>query len=219
MKTKGLIVVAILLLFGFFYQSSALAKWVSDSYQPIVEEIGHNRDKNHNIFTVLSYMMIHSFVKNPYLTPSDVVESDHPMIKSLANDITEGMTTDLEKSRAIYTWVTENIEYDADYYYEIQYLSDFEFDSALETLEKRKSLCMGIAHLSAALHRSVGIEAKIVYGEHHAWNEVLIDGRWLSQDATKGAGYLDERSKEFVQAPSMEYFGTDCNEKEGEYLW
>lgn len=219
MKTKGIVVVVFLLFFGFFYQSTALSKWVSTSYQPIVKEIGHNRNKNHDLITVLSYLMINSFDRNPFLTPSDVVESDDSRIQTLAKHLTSEMNTELEKSKAIYQWVTENIEYDADYYYKIQNLTDFEFDSAVETLERRKSLCMGFAHLTAALHRAIGMEAKIVYGGQHAWNEILINGEWHCQDTTKGAGFLDNRKKKFVQSPTMKYFGATCTLKDGEYLW
>lgn len=219
MKVKGILVVAFLLCFGFFSQTTVFAAVFSNSTQPFVNDLGHIRTKEHGILTALSFYIIGTFNQNPFLAPSDVVESDNPTIHSLAVQLTEKKETDIEKSEAIYTWITENIEYDAEYYYQVQNLSDFEFDSALETLVKKKSLCMGYAHLNAALHRAIGIEAKVVYGSDHAWNEIFIDGVWYSQDSTKGAGFIDQMSKTFVHSPSMAYFSIPNLEKDGDYLW
>jgi transglutaminase-like putative cysteine protease len=219
MKVKGAMILVILFCFGFFYQTTVFAKVFPSTADPFVETIGHVRTKEHGLLTVLSYFMINTLDQHPFLAPSDVIESDHTMIQQLAKELTQGKESDIEKSKAIYSWITENIAYDADYYYKIRNLQDFDFDSALETLKKGKSLCMGFAHLNAALHRSIGIEAKVVYGEDHAWNEVLLDGVWYSQDSTKGAGYIDGLSKKFVSAPTMEYFSVLHLKKEGEYLW
>jgi transglutaminase-like putative cysteine protease len=219
MKTKALIVSFVIFFSGFFYHSPALSKWVDHSSEPIVKKIGHNRTKHHGIFTVLSYLLINSFDKDPYLTASDVVESDDDRIQTLAARLSEDKVTDMDKSRAIYSWITKNIEYDANYYYQIRHQTDFEFDSALETLQNRKTLCMGYSHLNAALHRAIGIEAKVVYDEEHAWNEVLLDGNWYSQDTTKGAGYIDTDRKEFISAPTMDYFAMALIFKKGQYLW
>ncbi len=219
LRTKGAIVAVILFFFGFYYHSSAFSKWITDSSQPLIKKIGHQRTKEHNLFTVISYHMINSFDKNPFLTPSDVIESDNSMIRNLALDLTEGKSTETEKSMAIYKWITENIEYDANYYFQVRNQNDLEFDSAVETLKKRKSLCMGFAHLNAALHRAIGIEAKVVFDQEHAWNEVLIDGDWYSQDPTKGAGFIDIRSNKFVSAPTMDYFNFPIVIKDGQYLW
>lgn len=219
MKAKGVIVATFLLMFGFFSQTTVLAKMFSGSPSPFVQDLGHIRTKEHGILTALSYYIIYSFNQEPFLAPSDVVESDNPKIRKLALRLIEGKTTDIEKSEAIYSWISENIEYDADFYFQVKDLTEFEFDSALETLNKRKTLCMGYAHLNAALHRAVGISAKVVYGDDHAWNELLLDGTWYSQDPTKGAGFIDQQSKDFIAAPSMAYFSIPNLKKDGEYLW
>ncbi|MEX1030769.1 MAG: transglutaminase domain-containing protein [Paenibacillaceae bacterium] len=68
--------------------------------------------------------------------------------------------------------------------------------------------CDGYARLNIALHRAVGIKAKLIIGSaidiesgqswtdellkvpNHAWNEVFIDGRWITHDPTWDAGYI-----------------------------
>ncbi|WP_147534837.1 transglutaminase domain-containing protein [Bacillus marasmi] len=219
MKVKGAIVLVILFCFGFFYQNTVFAMVFTTPTNPIINELGHARTKEHGIMTGISYFLMNTFHHNPFLTPSDVVESDNNEIQALAKQLTADKETELEKSKAIYTWIIENIEYDADYYFQVQHLTDFDFDSAVETLQKRKSMCMGYAHLNAALHRAVGIETKVVYGNEHAWNEVLLDGTWQDQDSTKGAGFIDNQNRRFIPSPSMEYFTYSGLTKEGEYYW
>src|SRR5690606_32694346 len=52
-----------------------------------------------------------------HLLPSSYVQSDHPRIMELAQQITKGKQSDNEKTKAIHDWVTSNIAYDVDSYY------------------------------------------------------------------------------------------------------
>lgn len=152
--------------------------------------------------------------RDPNLLSSERIESGDPRIVALANQITEKYDTDAAKSRAIYDWVIKNIKYDASSYFKGEDVSH----SALEVLELRTTDCDGYARLTAALHRAVGIEAKVVIGDtngygqpfdgivDHAWNEVLIDGEWITVDTTWGAGYLDPIVGIFVSSISFKYY-------------
>ncbi|WP_048826342.1 transglutaminase domain-containing protein [Bacillus sp. B-jedd] len=183
------------------------------------EETGTLRNKDHGILTVLSYHVVNEVTGKPFLMPSSVVESGNQEIAKLAEFLTKGKETEYEKSKAIYIWVTENLEYDADTYFDAIRGVPFDVKSAMETFYTRKAMCMGFSHLNAALHRAAGIEAKVVYGNNHAWNEIKVDGRWTPQDTTKGAGYIDGRSRQFVHKPTMDYLTYSDMVKEGEYLW
>lgn len=161
--------------------------------------------------------------RNPLLLPSEDIESESEIIIDLANQITAGLTTDIQKSKAIHDWVVKNIKYD---------VSTFEKDvwhSALETYELESSDCDGYSRLTAALHRAVGIEAKVVVGYtlvdravwgtgtwsttiNHAWNEVLIDGEWIIIDTTWDAGYIDARTYAFVPYYSDDFFNPNPND-------
>lgn len=185
----------------------------------IAEETSILRNKDHGLLTVLSYHLVNEVTGNPFLMPSSVVESGNPDIKKLAEFLTAGKETDREKSKAIYIWVTENLEYDADTYFDAIRGVPFEIKSAMEAFYTKKAMCMGFSHLNAALHRAAGIEAKVVYGNNHAWNEIKLEGRWIPQDTTKGAGYIDSRSRQFVPKPTMEFLIYTDMVKEGEYLW
>ncbi|WP_182101601.1 transglutaminase-like domain-containing protein [Niallia taxi] len=153
-----------------------------------------------------------------YLTPSDQIQSDNAEIISLAKAITMGLTTDLEKSKAIYDWVTTNIAYDYDAFTGVAPYGD---QTALGALSDAEVVCQGYSALTAALHRAIGIPAMLVFGEgdgdgvlsnpDHAWNKVLIDGQWIIMDTTWGAGYINSEEK-FVFSYTDFFFNTDPTE-------
>jgi len=153
--------------------------------------------------------------EDPYLAPSYMVQSNDPSILALAQNITSGKQSDQEKSRAIFEWVAKNIAYNAP----LVNASDPPIYSAVQTFQSRTVLCTGYAHLSAALHRAVGIKAKIAYGENHAWNEVMLNGVWQSEDPTYGSGYINANTNKFVKSYQPAYFSKTDKNKEGEYPW
>jgi len=146
-----------------------------------------------------------------YIAPSHYIDSDHPAILALARSLTGKLTDDVEKAKAIHRWVTGNISYDY-----AAYLNGGgqEIMKASEVLEAREGLCRDYAILTAALARAAGIPARVVYGQagsnpgwddqYHAWNEFLIDGKWVSLDTTWDAGYI--KNGNFVRAQSDKYF-------------
>lgn len=127
-------------------------------------------------FTKVAVQVIKVTNRSPYLLPSQVIQSTDQRIVQLAKEITKGKTTTAAKSRAIYDWMTHHITYDVEEFRKWETDKNYTYESALDTLNKGKGICMGYARLNAALHRAVGIEAKIVYGEAHAWNQVKING-------------------------------------------
>ncbi|WP_462413545.1 transglutaminase domain-containing protein [Neobacillus sp. Marseille-QA0830] len=164
---------------------------------------------------VLGYAVYDLTDSDPYLTPSYMVQSSDPTILSLANSITAGKQTDSEKSKAIFYWVAKNVAYDA----KLVDSPQPPLYSALQTYQTRLVLCTGYADLSAALHRAIGIKAKVVYGENHAWNEILLNGAWQTQDPTYASGFIDLNTKAFVRSYHPDYFTKSDKHKEGEYPW
>lgn len=149
------------------------------------------------------------------LSPSERVQSNDPKIITLAEKLTAGKRSDLEKSHAIHTFITSTLPYDQatandiEHGVTVPYIQD-----ALTVLTNNIAVCEGYANLAAALHRAIGIPAKISYGKHyyfayrlfstlkkigrvpdvnqafglHAWNEVQINGKWIPMDTTADAG-------------------------------
>lgn len=148
-----------------------------------------------------------------YLAPTDWIDWDHPEILKLARELKRDKP--LETVLAIHDWVAKEITYDT----AATRLPRIPPKQASEVLLTRSGVCEHFSCLFAALCRANGIPAAVVRGfarqenepwplrPNHAWNEVLINGRWLTVDVTWDAGHLDDGrfSREF----SRDYFDPD----------
>ncbi|RUA02104.1 MAG: transglutaminase domain-containing protein [Deltaproteobacteria bacterium] len=117
------------------------------------------------------------------MLPSRYVQSDHPEIIAQAEALMTGGGDTLKKVRFLAAWIYEHIDKRP-----VIGLPD-----ALATLHGRKGDCNEHAALFAALARAAGIPARIASGVmrhqdrfyYHAWNEVCLDGQWVSLDTTR----------------------------------
>lgn len=115
-----------------------------------------------------------------------------------AKELTKNKSTDIEKVTAIYHYIISNIKYDQSLMFNVttDYLPQID-----NTLLRRQDICYGYASLFAAMLRSENIPTKLVMGNskyvktYHAWNEVFIDGRWITIDTTVDAGWNGTTTK------------------------
>lgn len=142
--------------------------------------------------------------KNPYFSidkhsrnsPSSVEIN----IPSLADYLQQNTSTDLEKARAIYIWITDNIRYDDEAYNSGIY-PDY---TAEYVLQNKKAVCEGFSNLYNALGEEMGLEIEKVTGyakgygyqvgnkftqTDHAWNIIKINNQWKVFDSTWGRGH------------------------------
>jgi len=137
----------------------------------------------------------------------------------LAAYLVKPARNDREKARAIFRWVTANIDYDADSYFR----NDYTPHNTEDVLSSGKAVCDGYANLFKQLADQVGLETVMISGftkgfsyltrgrlglVDHAWNAVKIDGQWQLLDSTWGAGYLNGRKKSFERRFKPHYFLT-----------
>ncbi|MDH7913098.1 transglutaminase domain-containing protein [Winogradskyella sp. SYSU M77433] len=137
----------------------------------------------------------------------------------LAHELTSKLETDVEKFRAIYRWVCENISGDYKQHNKVsKKLVDLKNDSlgyikwndefkkeAFKTLLKdKKTMCTGYAYLIKELCFIANIECKIIEGYarsfetnvekleyvNHSWNVVKLNNKWYLSDATWSSGYM-----------------------------
>jgi len=143
--------------------------------------------------------------------PKEAEES----LEKLAAYLVKPASSDKDKARAVYRWVTDRIAYDAD-----ALLAGEQPDTAPDVvLKKRKALCGGYARLYAALGKQAGLEVEVVSGKAkgygyneadaatapgHGWNAVKLGDDWQLVDTTWGAGVL--KDKKFVKAFREFYF-------------
>ena len=119
------------------------------------------------------------------LQHSIAVPYHHPLIIDLARQIA-GAESARDQQRYLQSaldWIRNNIEREV--------IDGF---SAVDVIQRGKAECQGHAYLLAGLMRNQKIPAKVVNGltwseQHqgflyHSWNEVWIDNRWHTVDAT-----------------------------------
>lgn len=116
------------------------------------------------------------------LAASAYVQADAADIQKLAKELTDTVEDQLGRVRVIADWVYNNLEK----------RPVIGIPDALSTLRSGQGDCNEHAALFAALARSAGIPTRIAVGVvyhkkafyYHAWNEVCVEGSWVSLDTT-----------------------------------
>jgi len=106
-----------------------------------------------------------------------------------------------EKARAIFSWIAENIQYDADNIYAFS-IEQNPGRSVDEILKTRKGICHDYAMLFNDIANKVGIKTYVITGytkqnrriscNPHAWCASYIDSSWYLIDPTWGSGYIQD---------------------------
>ncbi|KAK3601243.1 hypothetical protein CHS0354_040420 [Potamilus streckersoni] len=143
-------------------------------------------------------------------------------INELANYLEKPAKNNLERVRAFYRWITDNITYDLEGYFSGGLISSCDPHDVLTT---GRSVCQGYADLFSAFCREVNIPVKTISGHSngysydpeialtpstktdHAWNVVLLNGDWRFVECTWGAGLV--KKKQFYKEFTEFYFLTD----------
>jgi hypothetical protein len=153
----------------------------------------------------------------------------------LSKELTAPYSTDREKVRSIFKWITENIAYQAkpitnrkirhtgftpsdDDTVALKPLSE---RVAELVLSRREAYCDGYSRLFKTLCDYAGIRAEVVSGyangnfgrpkfkTNHSWNAVYFDSAWHLLDATWAAGYFTYASNDFVKHYNDYYYLTN----------
>ncbi len=158
-----------------------------------------------------------------------------PTIDSLARELTEPYASELEKTRAIFSWIAQHVSYNTGIfnsgrrYHAVKYVYDpydtITSKSAVEqtaerVLKRRVAVCDGYAKLFKTLCDYAGLESEIVLGygksylekdekfrTNHTWNAVRIDSNWYLLDVTWASGYINF-AEEYVPHIDESYFLT-----------
>ncbi len=136
--------------------------------------------------------------------------NDMAAIKKAAS-LTKDLKTDKEKFDAIYDYIISNYIYDYDKAATVKpgYTPDVE-----KIYESKAGICYDYSVLFASMLRSQGIPTKVIKGNstlvdsYHAWNEVLLDGKWIIVDTTVDAVYKASSAKISVAKSTSEYSKT-----------
>jgi hypothetical protein len=152
-----------------------------------------------------------------------------PSPDSLSRVLTNGFSTDREKVRVLFRWITANISYRMHRPRRVTALRDTAWDGmeldervAFQVLREREAVCEGYARLFNTLCRYAGIRSVLVTGyarnemdrtdrsfmPNHSWNAVWLDSSWQLLDVTWASGYVRAGSDLFTQSHDDRYFLT-----------
>ena len=114
-----------------------------------------------------------------------------PEVVAKAKELTAGLNTDEAKVKAIYDYIIGSVTYD----YELAAnVATGYIPNLSQVLVDGTGICYDYSSLFAALTRSGGVPTKLMMGTseyvnvYHAWNEVLLNGAWVTVDTTVDAG-------------------------------
>jgi hypothetical protein len=132
--------------------------------------------------------------------------------EALALALTKDLVTEEEKFRAIFRWITNNVEYS---------YSNRKEDPK-KAMNGKKAVCIGYSTLLKELCGTVGINCPVVTGHarnsiddigrkfssNHAWNAAFLGGSWHLVDVTWASGFFDEEKRKFTRSFSDFFFLT-----------
>lgn len=152
--------------------------------------------------------------------------------KELAEKLTRGYPTSVEKTRAIFRWITENITYRTRFNNTLiedrdtGMLKPLSERVAESVLKHRIALCDGYSRLFKTLCDYASIPCEVINGyartetfkriqrfrSNHAWNAVYLDSSWYLLDVTWASGYIDNRTDQYIKQLDEQYFLTKPEE-------
>jgi transglutaminase/protease-like cytokinesis protein 3 len=156
----------------------------------------------------------------------------------LSYNLTNSLSTDVEKFRAIYIWVCSNIENDFKAFLKNdkerrKYRNDsiklekwnkeFSKQSFKKLVKEQKTVCTGYAYLIKELSNYANINCEIINGygrttyetkedyymSNHSWNAVQLNDKWYLCDATWSTGVFDLDKYYFEYNYNNGYFLTE----------
>jgi transglutaminase-like putative cysteine protease len=133
-------------------------------------------------------------VNQPAIVPSAKTPLD-----TLADTLMKNARTDREKAYAAFEWIVQNIYYDKPELHRRRSGHGTGSQSAEAVLASKHAVCAGFANLFTALAGRMGLKSATVSGiaagsrqEVHAWNAVMVDGKW---------GLVDTVYRHFLSPP------------------
>jgi hypothetical protein len=134
-------------------------------------------------------------------------------VEGLGNYARSHFAKPTERTRAIFVWIADNIQYDVDNMFALDFYEehDAKISKALRT---RKGICENYAALFEAVCKQAGISCMVVEGYTkqrgfvdfipHAWCAAVLDSSWWLFDPTWGSGYISQGK--FVRKMNDDYF-------------
>lgn len=200
--------------FLFLIPKDSLSKQNKDSQDTSIQK--NQNDSHSEIITKYEPIDI-SKLKEIDEYAKMVPSSFEKDIETLAKYLVKTSKNELEKARAIWIWITNNISYDVDGYFSGS-ISTYDAQTAFN---KRLGVCSGYASLFKQMADIVNLKSEVITGyakgysynpsikelpnSNHAWIAINIQNKWYLCDPTWGSGYVDYKRK-FIKDYEEFYF-------------
>ncbi|HVU55299.1 MAG TPA: transglutaminase-like domain-containing protein [Puia sp.] len=128
------------------------------------------------------------------------VNNDAAVMKAKAAEITKGITGDLDKVKAVYQWVQENIRYIA---FE-NGMAGFRPEKAQDVLGRKYGDCKGMANLTKNLLTALGFDARLCWigTDHIAYDystpSMAVDNHMICALNYKGKFYFLDATESYI---------------------
>jgi len=193
------------------------------------------------IFQTVTHAQVSNF-KNTSFIKADRIAKKYKgfeinNLPLLAHKLTSELDTDVEKFRAIYTWVSLNIQgddvlhnkvsrkrnkYKNDSISFLKWNKEYKKHIFRKLLKHKKTMCTGYAYLIKELSYLANIRSVIINGygrsvdsnvnkleiANHSWNAVKLNDKWYLCDATWSSGYMNGNGV-FIEDYNDGYFLTE----------
>lgn len=132
-------------------------------------------------------------------------------VSEKAKELVEGLTTDAEKTKAIYSYITHTIAYD---WKKVEGLGQNYTPNLDQVYVSGSGICYDYSAVFAGMLRSVGVPTKLIMGYnksnlevYHAWNQVWLndEGRWVTIDTTYDALYVQNNKVAAMEKIESDY--------------
>lgn len=128
------------------------------------------------------------------------IGNDPSAVKATALDITKDKKEDIDKIKAVYTWVQENIRYIA---FE-DGIAGFRPEKAQEVLQKKYGDCKGMANLTKEMLTALGFDARLCWiGTRHIAYDystptLSVDNHMICAVNLKGKQYFLDATETYI---------------------
>lgn len=194
-----------------------------------------------NTFLLLALLLCASAIAQTDFTRADSFALHFKQVYTdpadLAKQLVAPFETEAERTRAIFIWIADNINYDCRKFHNPERHSvsaqtkeelmrkrqEVETKELAKSFKAKRGVCADYSNIFKAMCDAVGLECVVVVGDardfyrpyrnnqnnSHAWNAIKIDGKWQLFDATWAAGYVNPEVTKFTRKLFPGFFMTD----------
>ena len=169
-----------------------------EKFQSVIEDASEEVAKIQDV----PYRAVNTIIYYNGITIEEGIEGNQEISDEVKNICTD-KTTDREKARAIYNWISSEIEYDLKKAEEITNDNFTGESGAVSAYETRKGVCLDYACLYATMSLYADLDIRVISGKgfdgtnwvNHSWNQVYLreEDKWINIDTTfsNAGNYFD----------------------------